>query len=341
MRRRIAFVLLALSITLAGCTGGGSDADDSDSDGLLDSTEREGRVITLQLLDGPTSRSVTSDPELADTDGDGLGDAEEMLARGTDPRSVDSDEDGLLDGGDLRAPDEDTANAWRRMGIVETDGIFRGELDACPEGGFQLKPTHASSDLPLPDGLSDGEEVRGWDIVVRSAVRRVTSDPCVADTDGDGLQDHDEKRLLTDPRMADTDNDGVRDGNDADPLFDLALGFSNFTFEVANRTSVRLVFSAGHATASLVAPGNGTATLDVPDVVVSRDALEVSVIVVAEDLSTGESVRIFPDPRGAILTFDLLAGTAGGAETAPGEPHILRVSGADGSASFRWETVRR
>ncbi len=66
------------------------------------------------------------------------------------------------------------------------------------------------------DGLTDNEEQRGW--VVRVTLtdgtvteRDVTSDPLVADTDGDGLTDRLEKLIVIDPRDPDTDDDLVSD----------------------------------------------------------------------------------------------------------------------------------
>lgn len=66
------------------------------------------------------------------------------------------------------------------------------------------------------DGLSDAAEQRGWTVVVRRAdgtitTTTVTSDPLLADTDGDGLTDLEEKTYLTNPRSADTDSDQLSD----------------------------------------------------------------------------------------------------------------------------------
>lgn len=66
------------------------------------------------------------------------------------------------------------------------------------------------------DGLSDAEEVSGWEVQVKQgdgsfAKRTVTSDPAKPDTDGDGLSDKEERSNFTDPRGADTDQDGLGD----------------------------------------------------------------------------------------------------------------------------------
>ncbi len=102
-------------------------------------------------------RDVSSDPELGDTDGDGLSDAEEWLL-GTDPRAVDTDRDGLTD-----------YEEWFRWMTsptsVDTDGDARG-------------PDH---NLPPSATLFDGNELR-----------LLHTSPTLDDTDGDGRTDYEE-----------------------------------------------------------------------------------------------------------------------------------------------------
>jgi hypothetical protein len=74
------------------------------------------------------------------------------------------------------------------------------------------------------DGLTDGEELRGWFVTVTLAngtttTRHVTSDRTLRDTDGDGLSDGEEKDLGTDPRDADTDDDRLTDNDDFNVYF--------------------------------------------------------------------------------------------------------------------------
>jgi len=73
------------------------------------------------------------------------------------------------------------------------------------------------------DGFSDGEESKGWTVVVDElgygyaangnllTVREVNSDPNMEDTDGDGLNDFFEYQIRTDPSSVDTDGDGLSD----------------------------------------------------------------------------------------------------------------------------------
>src|SRR5687768_7755249 len=76
------------------------------------------------------------------------------------------------------------------------------------------------------DGLTDDEELTGWDILVDTTgygrpgevgaesyleTRHVSSDPANPDTDDDGLADGEEREIQADPTRADTDGDGLID----------------------------------------------------------------------------------------------------------------------------------
>ncbi len=75
----------------------GNEVIDTDGDGLLDHIELNGWPVIVVRTDGTTeTTNVSSDPFNADTDGDGVPDAEERHA-GSDPRSNDSDGDTLSD----------------------------------------------------------------------------------------------------------------------------------------------------------------------------------------------------------------------------------------------------
>ena len=88
-----------------------------------------------------------TDPHKADTDGDGLNDFEEIFVYRTDPNKPDTDGDGLFDGEEVKKYHTDPLN-W------DTDG----------------------------DGLSDGYEIN---------ISR--TNPLNRDTDGDGIWDKDDK----------------------------------------------------------------------------------------------------------------------------------------------------
>lgn len=134
----------------------------------------------------------------ADTDGDGLSDWLELLAR-TDPLDPDTDDDGIVDGED----DEPGSTA-----LPDADG---DGLDDFAEEIFGTDPNDADSD---DDGLNDLQELKDG------------TRPLEADSDGDGLSDGDEVHTYgTDPLNPDTDGDGLDDGQEVgttgtDPLLE-------------------------------------------------------------------------------------------------------------------------
>ena len=132
-------------------------------------------------------RTVTSDPAKADTDGDGLLDAEERELT-LDPRSVDTDADGLTDFEEVRGL------KLRDLGTVKTD------------------PLNADTDN---DKRNDGEEAgKGTIMVVRmagTAPVEVFTNPLKGDGDLDLLVDGDEQTFGTNPGNYNTDGDNQPD----------------------------------------------------------------------------------------------------------------------------------
>lgn len=138
---------------------------DVDGDGLSDGMEGQGWDIAVDELgygelaatDLLRHRHVYSDPNLSDTDGDGLTDAEEYVIR-TDPCSADTDGDGLTD--------YEEWNIWMTSPTsADTDGDARGpDHDAMPNAA-----------------LFDGNELAQYG-----------TSPTLADTDGDGRTDCEE-----------------------------------------------------------------------------------------------------------------------------------------------------
>ena len=135
--------------------------------------------------DPPPGKGPSSDPEVTDSDGDGLSDEEELQG-GTDPEDPDTDEDGVDDGADncrLRPnprdqwvdvngvthsdeqPDVDLDGRGNicdadadEDGLPDKDSTLApfpvGQGDNCP---VTANPGQANFDLMLPDGDPDGD----------------------------------------------------------------------------------------------------------------------------------------------------------------------------------------
>ncbi|RLF59302.1 MAG: hypothetical protein DRN25_04180 [Thermoplasmata archaeon] len=185
-----AVLVILFLVLISGCLGQG----DSDDDGLADSIESNGWDIIIFYADGTEKEiHVRSDPYKKDTDRDGLSDYEEFEQIGIlDPSSADTDGDGLSD--------------YEEVKIYNTS------------------PNKQDSEI-WPDGLLDGIEIKGWNITVEGVTKRVSSDPKLYDTDGDGLSDYEEWQNLTDPSSADSDSDGFTDLIDIYPCKDLKIKF--------------------------------------------------------------------------------------------------------------------
>jgi outer membrane protein OmpA-like peptidoglycan-associated protein len=155
---------------------GSSGSDDPDNDGLTNDEEED----------------LSINPDVADTDGDGLRDGEEVNIYKTDPLKTDSDGDSLKDG--------EEANTFKTSGNrsdSDDDGLNDGE----EVHKYKTDPLRKDTD---DDGLTDGDEVS-----------KQQTDPLKADTDVDGLKDGDEVAThQTHPLKADTDGGSVYDGQE-------------------------------------------------------------------------------------------------------------------------------
>ncbi|MBL4672768.1 MAG: carboxypeptidase regulatory-like domain-containing protein, partial [Arenicella sp.] len=136
--------------------------------------------------------ALGTNPLLADTDGDGLSDGDEVNIHGTDPLSVDTDGDGLPDGVEVdnSLDPNDPADA---VADADGDGLSNAEE-------FNLGTGINDSDSDN-DGLNDGDEVNVHG-----------TDPLDRDTDNDGLDDGVEvNQLNSNPLSSDSDGDGMDD----------------------------------------------------------------------------------------------------------------------------------
>ncbi|MDQ3264786.1 MAG: Ig-like domain-containing protein, partial [Myxococcota bacterium] len=210
---------------------------DTDSGGVWDGYEdrnHNGRVDPEE-----TNPLLGSDD--IDADGDGLHNEHEV-ALGLDPFDSDTDDDGIADGED---------------GILDTDGD--GLIDAADPD---------SDNDGLPDGLEAGVTAatapggtdQGSASFVPDQDPTTTTDPKVADTDGDGLADGAEDLNgngrydpdETDPLLADTDHGGLSDGAERehglDPTWDgddWGVGGSGCSSSGGGLSSLSLLMLAG------------------------------------------------------------------------------------------------
>ncbi len=218
-----------------GLLDGTSSGEDKDGDGVVDATETSPCLFdtdTDTLGDGAEVTVYGTDPLEVDTDSDGLSDGLEVPWC-TSPTDEDSDGDGLLDGtpsgedkdgdGVVDATetnpcafdsDSDGIGDGLELGTYGTNPL-RQDTDSDGIGDYVeavssacLDATEADTD---GDGLLDGT-IFGEDKDGDGVVDPGETNPCLEDSDEDGLGDDEEPGLGLDPLEWDTDGDALPDG---------------------------------------------------------------------------------------------------------------------------------
>lgn len=191
----------------AGLTWYRHSNQDPDGDGLSNKEEKAlGTNPKLAdsdgdgLKDGEEIKTHKTDALKADSDGDSLNDREELMTHKTNPNKVDSDSDGLADNAELNNHKTDPLKA-----DSDNDSLNDSEEVNTTKTNANVADTDG-------DGLKDGEEVNSH-----------KTDALKADTDGEGLKDGEEvAKHKTNPLRADTDNGTVDDAaelrNGTNPL---------------------------------------------------------------------------------------------------------------------------
>ena len=168
-----------------------------------------------------------TDPNIADTDGDGQNDCLEI---GADPLNpLDTDGDGTIDALESSTTDTDGDGVNNEVDPANTDpcipNLTAPNCDSDGDGLTYSEETANGTDASNPDtdgdGLNDGNEVANGSSPINPCDPDDSSIDCQIDTDSDGLTDADESVLCTSPTVADTDGDGLSDGvevtNGSDP----------------------------------------------------------------------------------------------------------------------------
>lgn len=145
------------------------------------------------------SKALSELADAADADGDLLtADREALL--GLDPNNPDTDGDGLADIEELWTTFTDPTSPTTN-GVSDRDADLDGDgLGNWDELAAGSDPLVADTD---GDSLDDGQEVLA-----------LGTDPALVDTDADRLDDDSEIRIGTDPLDPDTDDDGILDGDE-------------------------------------------------------------------------------------------------------------------------------
>ena len=166
--------------------------------------------------------ALGTNPSLADSDGDGLGDGDEAEFYGTDPLLTDTDDDGLDDA-------EEVAVYGTNPFLADTDGDGAADQEESAAGsnpldGASLPPTPTPLPTATPEPVATPTDTARTDAspvpspeADGEALPSIPGTPArsSADLDGDGLPTADEIGLYgTDPAKVDSDSDGFSDGGE-------------------------------------------------------------------------------------------------------------------------------
>ena len=156
----------------------------NDADGMEVSSDADFKwaMAPVSRTQGYVIEYPLTNPNVKDTDTDGLGDGAEVLTHLTNPLVKDSDGDGISDFDEVtKGSNPNDANNPKN---IDTDK--EGLKDYEELFVYNTNPTKVDTD---GDGLSDYDEVKVYG-----------TDPLLVDTDGDGVDDYREVVILfTDP----------------------------------------------------------------------------------------------------------------------------------------------
>ena len=202
-----------------------NESSDNDGDGIGDNEDldddNDGYEDTIEIQEGSDPLDSLSIP--LDDDRDGLSDVQEIESTGTDPQIYDSDGDGVSDRIDAFPLDPEFNSDQDGDGIADpidpdddNDGV-PDKTDTFPYDPNESQDTDSDGigDNADPDDDNDGYSDI-IEIIAGSNPKDVQDIP--EDSDGDFVCDIEEAILGTDPNNPDSDGDGVIDGEDDFPL---------------------------------------------------------------------------------------------------------------------------
>ncbi len=216
--------------------GSNPNSNDTDNDTMLDYYEWTNELNltlndTFEDFDGDGLYNIYEflyniRANKADTEGDGLGDYEEVMIYFTIPNKFDTDDDGLWDGIEVYTYGTNPL-------LPDTDSDFlldKTEIDV----GLNPVDNDTDNDLMI-DGYeytfgldyfnaSDANLDYDNDTLTNLVESYLWTNPFNADTDGDKIVDNYELELGCDPAKYDTDDDGLNDYNE---IFVIGSDFDN------------------------------------------------------------------------------------------------------------------
>lgn len=197
------------------------DLADTDADGLEDGEEVHGVYCPTNPYANETDYIRTDKPLQSDADFDGLKDGYEVFTSLTDPLDSDSDDDSLLDGQEVNTwstnpSDEDTDadgmdDYWESLYYDSGDGTLPtsddADVDIDHDGLTNLEEYNLNTNPIVADSDEDGMN-DGWE--VQYGLNPLKKDGG-GDLDSDRLSNLKEFQIGTDPTTNDTDGDGMDD----------------------------------------------------------------------------------------------------------------------------------
>jgi transglutaminase-like putative cysteine protease/protocatechuate 3,4-dioxygenase beta subunit len=178
------------------------------------------------LSDGDEVNIWNTNPIKTDTDNDGLNDGEEINTYETDPNNRDSDDDELSDGDEIKTHETDPNDDDSDFdGLTDGDEVNTHETDPNDDDSdsdglddwAELFNTTWGPTNPIVADTDGGGQKDGLEVLVDGTDPNDGSDDDLSafDDDDDGLTNGEEENIyFTDPNDADTDDDGLNDGEE-------------------------------------------------------------------------------------------------------------------------------